>query len=127
MAPLIDPVTLDKVRRYLEPIEVTAHGRYTRKVRLPKEWAKDLRRIENEALAGRARGAGGAVTPAFIAELVEQGVLKKDEPVYMWVYRSPLIMQELRLQEEEREALARDALLPRESRPKTAAELRASR
>ena len=127
MAPIVSPLTLDKIRRVLEPVEVTAHGRYTRRVKLPKEGAKDIRRIEAEAASGKARGAGGAVTPAFILELVEQGVLKPDEPVYMWVFRSPLIMAELDAQEREREDMARDALLPRESRPKTAAELRASR
>ncbi|MDG7016025.1 MAG: hypothetical protein JRM82_01465, partial [Nitrososphaerota archaeon] len=80
MAPIVSPLTLDKIRRFLEPVEVTAHGRYTRRVKLPKEWAKDIRRIEAEAASGKARGAGGAVTPEFIAELVAAGVLRKNEP-----------------------------------------------
>lgn len=126
MAPVVSPVTLDKIRRFLEPVEVTAHGRYTRKVKLPKEWAQEIRQIETEARKGKARGAGGAVTPEFIAELVAAGVLRKNEPFYMWIYRSPLILAELDEQEAENRSLAKGGLFPAESRPKTREELRAT-
>ena len=124
MAPLVSPLTRDKIRRIFEPVEVTTHGRYTKKVKLPREWMQQIREIEKEARNGKARGAGGAVTAELVMELVEQGVLRMNEPFYMWIYRSPLILKELDEQEALNRSIAKEGLLPRESRAKTPEEMR---
>lgn len=118
--------TLDKIRRKLEPIEVLHVGRYSSYTKLPPEMAREIKRIELEAAGeGKARGAGGIVDFEVLEELVSQGVIHRKDRFYFWIYRSPLIMKELDDREKERESEAREALLPKESRPRTKAEMRA--